>query len=317
MQGGYLLARYVIKRLAISIGTLGVILFVLFLLLDLMPGSPFNDERLTREQIGVLETKYGLNKPFFTRFLTYAKNTLIGDFGFSYVLQKNMPISAILAVRFSITVRLALQAALLGGLLGLALGLIAALNHGKLLDSLATTVSVLGVSLPSFVFALLLSYFFAYKWKIFPLLYSNKAPFFSSILPSISLSMFTVASIARYTRSEMIEIMNSEYIQFADSKGVSRGALIFRHAFRNAFIGIITVFAPLVVNLMLGSLVVEKIFSIPGIGKLFIEAIQGNDYNIVLAVSFVYCTLFIGVLLLVDLMYVVIDPRIRLAKGEN
>jgi oligopeptide transport system permease protein len=309
--------KYVLKRIFISVGTLFVILFILFLLLDLMPGSPFNDEKLSPAQIEVLKVKYGLDKPFAPRFLTYARNTLSGDFGISYVAYKDLPVSTVLAARFSVTVRLALQAAALGGLVGLALGMLAALNRGEKIDTAATTVSVLGVSLPSFVFAFLLSYLFAYKWKIFPLLYNAKSPIYSSILPTISLSMFTVASIARYTRTEMIEILNSDFILFADSKGIGRPSLIIRHALRNAMVGIITVFAPLVVNLMLGSLVVEKAFSIPGIGRLFIEAIQGNDYNIVLAISFVYSSLFIGVLLLVDLLYVVIDPRVRLARGEN
>ena len=161
-----------------------------------------------------------------------------------------------------------------------------------------------------------LSYFLGFKVKLFPLIYSTAEPGLSSVLPTISLCMFTVASIARYARSEMVEVLTSDYIQLADAKGISRTRLITRHALRNTLIGIITVLAPLVVNLMTGSLVVEKAFSIPGIGSYFITAIQNNDYNVILGISFIYSVMFIGVMLLVDVLYGVIDPRIRLAKEE-
>jgi oligopeptide transport system permease protein len=136
----------------------------------------------------------------------------------------------------------------------------------------------------------------------------------SSILPSISLSMFTMASIARFTRSEMLEVLGSDYMLLAESKGISGFSLIFRHALRNALIPIITVLAPLIVDLMTGSLVVEKIFAIPGVGSLLVTAIQSNDYNVVISLSFIYSALYIGIMLIVDILYGVIDPRIRLAK---
>lgn len=220
-----------------------------------------------------------------------------------------------LAARIPLTVQIALQAALLGTTVGLILGIVAAIKKNSIWDTTATTISVLGVSLPSFVFALVLSYLFSYKFKIFPLLYTDKEAFKSTILPTISLSMFTIASIARYTRSELIDVMNSEYILLADSKGITRARLIITHGIHNALIGVITVLAPLVVNLMTGSLVVEKAFSIPGIGTLFIKAIQMNDYNVTLAISFLYSALFVFTMLLVDILYGIIDPRISLAKG--
>ena len=141
--------------------------------------------------------------------------------------------------------------------------------------------------------------------------------FGSSVLPSISLSMFTMASIARFTRSEMIEVLDSDYMLLAESKGISGPALIFRHALRNALIPIITVLAPLIVDLMTGSLVVEKIFAIPGVGSLLVTAIQSNDYNVVIGLSFIYSAMYIGIMLVVDLLYGIIDPRIRLAKGDD
>ncbi|MCD8370096.1 MAG: ABC transporter permease, partial [Clostridiales bacterium] len=197
---------------------------------------------------------------------------------------------------------------------GLILGLIAALKHDTIWDSLATVISVIGVSVPSYVFALALSYTFGFRLGWFPMLYNAKQAYYSSVLPSISLSMFTMASIARFTRSEMLEVLGSDYMMLAESKGISGSALIFRHALRNALIPIITVLAPLIVDLMTGSLVVEKIFAIPGVGSLLVNAIQSNDYNVVISLSFIYSALYIAIMLVVDILYGVIDPRIRLAK---
>lgn len=272
--------KYILKRVLIAVVTTLVILLVLYLMLDLMPGSPFNDEKMSDVQLAALYEKYGLDDPFVIRYFRFVWNMIHGDFGVSYAIQKNMPISRMLAARIPLTVQIALQAALLGTTVGLILGIVAAIKKNSIWDTTATTISVLGVSLPSFVFALVLSYLFSYKYKIFPLLYTDKEAFKSTILPTISLSMFTIASIARYTRSELIDVMNSEYILLADSKGITRARLIITHGIHNALIGVITVLAPLVVNLMTGSLVVEKAFSIPGIGTLFIKAIQMNDYNV-------------------------------------
>ena len=175
-------------------------------------------------------------------------------------------------------------------------------------------ISVIGVSVPSYVFALLLSYQLGFNMKLFPMLFDAKRAMASSILPCISLSMFTMASIARFTRSEMMEVLDSDYMLLAESKGISGFALIFRHALRNALIPIITVLAPLIVDLMTGSLVVEKIFAIPGVGSLLVNAIQSNDYNVVISLAFIYSAMYIGIMLVVDILYGIIDPRIRLAK---
>ena len=207
--------------------------------------------------------------------------------------------------------------AALGALVGLVLGIIAALKRDTIFDTVATIISVIGVSVPSYVFALALSYTFGFKLRWFPMLFSAKDIFGSSVLPSVSLSMFTMASIARFTRSEMIEVLDSDYMLLAESKGISGPALIFRHALRNALIPIITVLAPLIVDLMTGSLVVEKIFAIPGVGSLLVTAIQSNDYNVVIGLSFIYSAMYIGIMLVVDLLYGIIDPRIRLAKGDD
>ena len=310
--------KYVAKRLAIAVVTILVILLVLFLMLELMPDSPFNnEEKMSPEQIAQLKSYYGLDRPVLERFVMYVANMLHGDFGISYNIQANMPISQMIGGRLVITLALGLQAGVLGTFIGLILGIVAALKRRTVWDSLTTVVAVLGVSLPSFVFALLLSYFLGYKWKLFPILYSSGAPISSTVLPTIALSMFTIASVARYTRSEMVDVMASDYMMLAQSKGLPKAKLVCRHALRNTMVSVITVLVPLLVNLMTGSLVIEKIFSIPGLGSLYITAIQSNDYNVVLAISFLYSVIFIVAMLLVDLLYGVIDPRIRVAAGKG
>lgn len=309
--------KYLLKRIAISLATLLVILLILFLMLQFMPGSPFNDEKLTADQIAMLNAKYGLDKSVFIRFFNYVKNMLSGDFGVSYSISKNTPISTLLQTRLPISLRIGGQSVLLGTLIGLVLGIIAALKHNTIWDTLTTVISVLGVSLPSYVFALALSYSLGYKLSLFPLLYSLDSPFKSSVLPTVALCMFTIATIARFTRTEMLEVLGSDYILLAESKGINGVSLIFRHELRNALIPIITVLAPLVVGLMTGSLVIEKIFSIPGIGSLLVTAIQSNDYNVIVALAFIYSAMYIGIMLIVDVLYGIIDPRIRLAKEDN
>jgi len=306
--------KYILKRVLTSLVTLLAIVLVLFILMHLMPGSPFNDEKLTDEQRTVLYSKYGLDQPIVVQFGRYVVNMLKGDFGVSYNISKNTPISQLIQTRLPISIGIGFFAVALGAIVGLILGLIAALFRDTILDTLCTIISVIGVSVPSYVFALALSYNFGFKWRIFPMLYNSADALNSSIMPSIALSMFTMATIARFTRSEMIEVLGSEYMLFAESKGLSGNQLIIKHALRNALIPIITVLAPLVVDLMTGSLVVEKIFAIPGVGSLLVTAIQSNDYNVVIALSFIYSALYIFIMLIVDIMYGIIDPRIRLGK---
>ena len=309
--------KYILKRILTSLFTLLAILLVLFILMKLMPGSPFNDEKLTDDMRAALYAKYGLDQPVIVQFLKYVGGMLRGDLGVSYNISKNTPISQLIQTRLPISIQIGGMAVLLGAVVGLVLGIIAALKRDTIWDTLATIISVIGVSVPSYVFALGLSYTFGFRLQWFPMLFSANDITGSSVLPSISLSMFTMASIARFTRSEMLEVLDSDYMLLAESKGISGPALILRHALRNALIPIITVLAPLIVDLMTGSLVVEKIFAIPGVGSLLVNAIQSNDYNVVISLSFIYSAMYIGIMLVVDILYGVIDPRIRLSKEGN
>lgn len=309
------MGKYLLKRISISVLTLLVILLILFLMLDKMPGSPFNDEKLTPEQKQIIYEKYGLNDNIFLRFGRYVKTMISFDFGKSYSIQKDAYVVDMLKGRIEVSFQLGIYAVLIGTIIGSLFGIIAALRHNTWVDTFSSVVAVAGVSVPSYVFALLLTFLVAHQWRLVPILYNPAFKFQSSILPVISLSMFTIATVSRFLRSEMLEILGSDYMELARSKGMSEGKVVVRHGIRNAMIPVITVLGPLVVNLMTGSLVVEKIFGIPGIGELFINAILVNDYNIVIAIAFLYSVLFIATMLIVDILYGLIDPRIRLAKG--
>lgn len=310
------MAKYILKRLLISVVILLVVLLILFLMLELMPGSPFNDEKLSKEQIMLINEKYGLNDPVLVRFGRYVKMMLQMDFGRSYTLQKDALITDMLKDRVLVSFELGIGAVVLGSIVGAILGIIAALKHNTWVDTFTSVVSVAGVSIPSYVFALFLVIIVAVQWRLVPVLYDPYNKFASSILPVISLSMFTTATISRFLRSEMLEILNSDYIELARSKGMSEKRVIWSHGIRNALIPVITVLGPLLVNLMTGSLVVEKIFGVPGLGELFVTAIMSNDYNVVIAIAFLYSLLFVVTMLIVDILYGVIDPRIRISKGE-
>lgn len=308
--------KYIAKRLLISVVTLFIITAILFLMLKLMPGTPFNDEKLTEAQKAAIYAKYGMDQPLITQFFTYMKNMMTGDFGTSFGISKNMPVSYLVSPRIAISFGIGIAAVILGTIVGIALGVYAALNRNKMGDTLATLFSVLGVSIPSFVLALLLLLVFGVELKIAPVLYDTNHIIASSILPVIALSLGVVANVARFTRSEMISVLASDYIALAEAKGLDRGTIIRKHALRNTLIPVVTILGPIMVNLMTGSMVLEQIFSIPGLGSLLVNGITVNDYNVVLAVAFLYSVLYVTIMLVIDVSYGIIDPRIRLGKGE-
>lgn len=309
--------KYIAKRVLISLATLFVIIFVLFMLMKLMPGTPFNDEKLTAAQKAAIYAKYGLDKPIVEQFFIYIQNMLHGDFGISYAIQRNMDVSVIVSSRMTISFFLGIGAVIIGTIVGILLGIVAALNRNTFWDTFATILSVIGVSIPSFVFCLLLLILFGVKIPVLPVLYNSNTPLESSIIPMIALSMGVIANVARFTRSEMIDVLQSEYILLAEAKGISRKHLILHHALRNCLIPVITVLGPIIVGLMTGSMVIEKICGIPGLGSLLVKAIEVRDYNVILAVSFLYSVLYIVIMLIIDILYGIIDPRIRLGKEED
>ncbi len=314
--------KYIGRRLLIAFVTLLTIMTLLFILLEFMPGSPFNDEKLSESQRELLYEKYGLNDPIPVRYKTFMVNVLTkGDFGVSYAIEKNAEVSNIIDKRLPLSIRFGLQALALGSVVGIILAAIAALNKNTIWDTMTTGFSVLGISIPSYVFALGLSYFLGYKLtkatghQYFPMTFDIYQPWKSSILPTIALSMFVIATVARFMRTELVEVIGSDFVLLAEAKGLNSRKIITRHAMRNALIPVVTVLGPLTVSLMTGSLVIERVFGIPGIGDLLVTAISVNDFNIIIAVSFYYSIFYIIMQLFIDILYGIIDPRIRVAKG--
>nr|WP_241431573.1 ABC transporter permease [Eggerthia catenaformis] len=308
--------KYIGKRLLISAITLFVILFVLFLMTRLMPGSPFNSEKLSRDQIAILNAKYGLDKPVIVQFFAYLSNMIKGDFGVSYQLYPDQSVAELVMDRAKISFIYGIAATLFGTIVGMALGIFAALKRNTIWDTIATVISVLGVSIPSFVFALLMVILFGVNLQWAPVAYNEAQPITSSVLPVLALSMSVIANVARFTRTEMISVLGSEYITLAMAKGLDQKTLILRHALRNALIPVITILGPILVNLMTGTMVVEQICGVPGLGTILINSIHANDYNIIMACSFLYAAMYILIVLAIDVSYGFIDPRIRLGKGE-
>ena len=309
--------KYIGRRLVTALATLFVICVVLFLMVHYLPGSPINNEKLSAAQRAAIEAKYGLDKPLVVQFVTYVKNMLTGDFGVSYNMYKDMEVSYLVGSAIKLSFSYGIAAVIFGTIVGILLGVSAALNRNTIWDSIATGISVVGVSIPSFVFAFLFLILFSSTLRILPSTYSSANPIVSSILPVFALSMSVIANVARFTRTEMIEVLASDYMMLAKAKGLDKNTLIFKHALRNSLIPVITILGPILVNLMTGTMVVEKICGVPGLGKLLIQSIQSSDYNIILACSFLYAAMYIVMILIIDVSYGIIDPRIRLTKKRG
>ena len=306
------MGRYIAKRLIISVITLLVILLVLFLLLQFMPGSPFNDQKLSPDQIAVLKEKYGLDKPVIVQFFNYVGNMFRGDLGVSYSLSPNTPIMELLVNRFPITLKIGFFSMIFGTLAGLLLGFLTAFFKNKILGFFYHVLTLLGIAVPSYLFAMCFSYFLGFKSEIFPLLYDFRSQAGSMVMPVMALSLGVMAVIARFAKAEAGDVMKSDYVMLARCQGLPNRTIILRYVLKNSLMPVITVMAGLLVGLLTGSLVIEQMFSIPGVGALLTNAISSNDYSVVIALSFVYSAIYIVVMLILDILYCVIDPRVRL-----
>lgn len=291
-----------------------IIASVTFLLMQTLPGSPFNDEKLTDAQIELLNERYGLDKPVAVQYVFYMLNLFQGDLGVSFQYD-GRSVAKIIGERIPASAFLGGQSLVFGTFFGLFLGMIAALRHNSLVDYGAMLVAVLGISIPSFVFAGILQYWLGVKWKLFPVAFWDGYEY--TILPTLALSVFVIATIARFMRTEMLEVLGQDYIVTARAKGISQLSVIIKHTIRNALIPVITILGPLAVNIMTGSLVIEKIFGIPGLGEQFVMSIMTNDFPVIMGTTLFYSALFIGIVFMVDILYGVIDPRIRLAGGKK
>lgn len=307
--------KYVLKRVFFMIITLWLIATITFFLMQLLPGTPYtNQERLSPETIEMLNKQVGLDKPVIVQYGIYLSNLLQGDFGISFQF-KNQPVAHLLAGRIGPSLQLGLQAIIFGTVLGTILGTISAMKQNTWADTSSTLVAILGRSIPNFVFAVLLQYIFAIKLQVLPI--AKWDGFVYTILPTIALAMSPLADSARFIRTEMVEVLHSDYVELAKAKGLSRWEIAFKHGLRNSLIPLMTLLGPLAVALMTGSLVVENIFAIPGIGEQFVKSITTNDYPTIMAVTILYSFMLIFVILTVDLLYGLVDPRIRVSEGSR
>ena len=313
------MARYIVKRVIMAVVTLFIITFLLFMLVRIMPGNPFPAERMSDEAIEKKRIEMGLDDPIPTQFVRYISELVrTGSFGKGSSLYNGAPISSVLPKALQNSFKIGAVAICFGVAIGLILGIAAALNRGRFWDVFCTVLSIVGVCVPSYVFMIFLQYYFAYKTTIFPFYFNNRQFWLSTVMPALSLSLFSMSTVARFTRNEMVEVMDSDYVLMAESKGMFGTKLVTRHILRNALIPIVTVIAPLIVDLLTGALVVEKIYGINGIGKLMVDAITGEgiDYNYVLALGILYSAMYIGIMLVLDIVYCLLDPRIRVS-GEK
>lgn len=308
--------RYIGKRVFYMLISLWVIATLTFIMMHLAPGGPFaSEKKLPPQIIANLEAHYNLDKPLPVQYALYMKNLVMFDLGPS-IKSESRDVNGILADGFPVSAQLGLEAMAFAVLAGLIMGVIASLRHNRLPDYTVMFLAVVGLAVPSFVLAPLFQKYFGLEWNLLPI--AGWGSFEDTILPAIALSFTPLALMTRLMRSSMLEVMSQDYIRTARAKGLSPSRVITRHAIRNAILPAITIIGPLAVDIITGSFVIEKIFSIPGIGKYFVESIFNRDYSVIMGVTIFYSALLLLVNLLVDIAYTLVDPRIKIGgRGAN
>jgi oligopeptide transport system permease protein len=314
------MTRYVFKRLGFAVLTLFALTLITFLMMQLLPGDPFiGDKAISEVTMKALYAKYGLDKPLAEQFVLYITNLVKGDLGLS--IKYNRPVATIIAESFPVSAELGLRALVLSVIFGLLFGIVASVKHGTGWDTSSMFIAILGVSIPSFIIGALLQYVLAIKLRqwfgmdFFPVMgWKEEA---AKIMPAVALSLGSMATIARLMRTSMLDVLSQDYIKTAKAKGLSEPGIVRRHAVRNAILPVITVLGPIAASVLTGTFVVENIFNIPGMGKFFVLAIKENDYTLIAGTTVFYGAFLILATLLVDILYGVIDPRIKLSKAKE
>ena len=301
---------YILKRIGLAVLTVWVVITVTFFVMRAVPGGPFTGERaLSEEAAAALEEKYGLDRPLLAQYGTYLRDVATKlDFGPS-LKQRGRTVAEIMGEGLSVSVVLGLTAAVIALVSGLVLGTTAALRRNKLSDKLIMVLTTFLVSMPSFIIGTLLLLLFAVRWMLVP---ANGTMAGGLILPVVTLSLYPAAYITRLTRTSMLEVLGQDYIRTARAKGVSGFRLTVFHALPNALLPVITYLGPMIAGIVTGSLVVEQIFAVPGIGRTFVSSITNRDYPMIMGTTIVLSVLIVGMNLLSDLLYKVVDPKIDL-----
>ena len=307
--------------------TLWLVITITFFLIHMLPGDPFQSEKAIPPKVKEnLMAKYHLDRPLGEQYVEYLKNIAKGDLGASMKV-RGRTVNDVIKKSFLTSADLGARSIIFALALGIPLGIVAALKRGKYQDRLAMIVAIIGISVPSFVLAGLMQKYFVdvhngilidqYNLPLIRILLSGWDRPEKKILPVVALGLYTVALIARLLRNKMIEVMGQDYIRLAVAKGVKPKNIVFRHALRNAILPIITIMGPTIAAVLTGSFVIEKMFSIPGLGKYFVDSINDRDYTMVLGVTVFYAIFLIIMMILVDIVYVLVDPKIKLGKGDE
>ncbi|MGH3087405.1 MAG: ABC transporter permease [Rubrobacteraceae bacterium] len=303
--------RYIARRIVVMAIVLFIIVTLTWVLLRFLPGTPFNDERLTEQQFALLQAKYGLDEPYWKQYLTYLGNLLQGDLGTSFSYN-DREASRILMERLPVSAFVGLQGMIFGVVMGLIVGATSALRQNTIWDTGGSVFVLAWIAVPSFVLAPVLQYVFGVWLGWFPIAFFES--YRHSVLPSLAIGLGIAAIIARYTRTEMLEVINQDYVTLAKAKGLSKFAVTVKHILRNSMIPLITIIVPLAAGLLTGTLVVETVFAVPGLGTEFVRSIQTNDYTMVMATTILFSVFFVVCYLIQDILYAVVDPRIRVGK---
>ena len=321
-MGGFSLFKYILRRIGAMLLTLFLIMTLSFWIIRLMPMSIFENPNIPPDIQKLLMSEMHLDKPMLLQYYYFLEGIILeGEFGTSVKVRPRMDVFEILSSRIPPTVQLNFLSLLISLPLGVIFGTIAALRRNKATDNIISFLIVICISVPSFVFASLLQYCFTFRWPIFPTLYDSTATSFcgtlhSLTLPIIALALNPIATIARYLRGELIETLSSEYLLLARTKGLTRAQATVRHAFRNSLVPIANTIIPMITGIMGGSLVVEKMFAVPGMGGLLIDSILAGDHFLTVALLIFYSTISLCTILIVDISYGFIDPRIRIGGGK-
>lgn len=301
---------YILKRIALAILTVWVVITVTFFVTRAVPGGPFLGEKaITKEAQAALEAKYGLDKPVMEQYFTYLKDVVLHqDFGPSLKL-RGRQVADVITDGMKTSIKLGVIAAFLALGCGIVLGSFAALRRNRISDKIIMVITTAFVSMPSFIMGTLLLLLFAVHWPIFP---ANGTTAQGLVLPVITLALYPMAYITRLTRSSMLDVLGQDYIRTAKAKGVAPRKIIFGHALKNSLIPVITYFGPMLAYIVTGSLVVEQIFAVPGIGRAFVSSITNRDYPLIMGTTIVLACLIVVMNLVSDILYKVVDPRITL-----
>ena len=309
-EGADRMLKYIVKRVVMAIITIFTVATLTFFVMNLVPGGPFISEKaISPEAQAALEAKYGLDKPLFEQYITYITDALQGDFGDS-LKQRGRSVMDIISMKFPVSAKVGGLAVLVSLIVGVPLGCIAALNRGKMWDNIIIVVATCGIAVPSFVVCTLLLYVFGVNLKLLPTF--GLTTWQHYIMPVIALAFYPTAYITRLMRSSMLDVLGQDYMRTAKAKGLSEFISLFKHALRNAILPVVTYVGPMLAYTISGSFIVEKIFTIPGLGGEFIGSINARDYTLIMGTTIFLATLMVIINVIVDIVYTVIDPRIKL-----